>query len=283
MPGGKSDKSTKTSDKKPVAEKSTKASDKKPEKKTEKTEKTEKSSTKSGKSTSKSEKGTSSRRNLNEAVGFVYGGDLIKASCAYVFAVPNKEVKKYVEDNLVSYYGSRVSGRYIKCEDCQETFKNVLKFAEEKGYCTDAGSHILKIAVNNAANMLKEVSGENTAHTFTLQEKEDKKEKSDKDKSDKKGKSGKSEKKTGKKDKTEDESEASGDEEDDVEDEKDVSGDEDEDAEDAQDEDDTVSEEEEEEQKPVTKGSQKKGDTKSGKSADKGKNSNKAKEVKQKK
>ena len=63
------------------------------------------------------------RKNLNECVAFVYGGDCMKASVVHVFAVDEKNPTTYVEEKLVPYYGSKIGGRYVKCEDSEETLQ----------------------------------------------------------------------------------------------------------------------------------------------------------------
>jgi len=111
------------------------------------------------------------RRNLNETIGFIYGGNM-KASHVYVFALNNKDVTTYVKENLVEYFGSEISGRYVKCENSEEAFASLLEQAEKNNYCTEPGSKILKCAVTNAATLCKEVTGSASANVITIKEKE---------------------------------------------------------------------------------------------------------------
>jgi len=111
------------------------------------------------------------RRNLNQVVGFVYGGDIIKASHVYLFSADNLEVVDYVRANLVQNFGSRVSGRYVKCEDAEEILNAVYAAAEEKEYNVDPEcKNILKSNINDAAELIKTASGSNAAHTIKLNE-----------------------------------------------------------------------------------------------------------------
>lgn len=208
------------------------------------------------------------RRNLNQAVAFLYGGSLVKSSHVYVFAVDNKDVETYVRENLSQYFGNSVNGRSVKCEDAEATLAEVLSQADSQGFRVEADCPILKCSVNNASLLLKEVAGSSTANSFKLGKDEEKTTK----------KSSKPSKK-GKKDGTA-ESDNEEDAEENEEDAEETDEDEAEDGEDDDEADDAESDEEEEEKPATKKGVQKKGDDKSAKGTAKGKNDDKAKNPK---
>lgn len=193
------------------------------------------------------------RKNLNQCVGFVYAGSMIKASHVYLFECDNSDPVTYVRENLVPYFGIEVNGRYVKCADAEETMKAVLADSAEKGYQCDAEcQNILKCNIGDASSLIKDAAAANTAHTLTLVDQNNKPKKAGKVKADTKG--GKGSKKASKDDEdAEDEQEE--DNEDDSENgsDDDVENDED-DVSDEQDD-----EEEEEEEKPKGKGAQKGG------------------------
>ena len=115
------------------------------------------------------------RRNLNECVGFIYGGSLIKASHAYLFTVPDKDVVGYVRENLTKYFGNNVTGRYVKCANAEDTLRRIIESAEERKYLAESSDVcILKCSVNNASALLKEISECSTANSFKLANDEDK-------------------------------------------------------------------------------------------------------------
>jgi hypothetical protein len=147
-----------------------------------KTNKTTKTSKPSNKQDANGKKGTksansgkvakgdgkkASSQRLNQAVAFVYGGSL-KASVVYTFAVDSLEVATYVRDNLCQYYGTELGGRYFKCEDANETLQSVLAQAQKKGNRLDNNYNMLKLSVNNAAKLFKDVTGAGAAHTLKL-------------------------------------------------------------------------------------------------------------------
>lgn len=221
------------------------------------------------KSGSKSAEKKAPRRNLNQAVAFLYGGSLVKASHVYVFAVENKDVVAHVRENLSQYFGNAVTGRSVKCENAEETLAEVLAQAEKKGYRVETECPILKCSVNNASQLLKEVAECNTANSFKLAEDEEKPAK----KTDSKKEKAASVKK-GKKDATAESDEDAEDDEDEAEETDEEEG---EDGEDADDADDAESEEEEEKKPAAKKGVQKKADDKPAKGAAKGKDNDKPK------
>lgn len=179
-----------------------------------------------GKSTSKStsksaskggDKEKKTRGKQNQSVAFLYGGELLKTNRSVLFTVDSNkpdDVKQYVRDNFSKYYGSDVSGRFIKCEDGDDTLVEVLEAAKEKDYLLEPDSNILKCSVNDAAELLKDVTKLDSTHTFKLGEskkgkgkaaKEDKDDDDD-DESPKKGKGKAAAKKGGKKAAKEEES-----------------------------------------------------------------------------
>jgi len=204
---------------------------------------------KAAKTASQSEK-KAPRKNLNESVGFVYGGDVIKVNHVFVFQCNEKDPTQYVTDNLVQYYGPTLSGRYVKCEDAQTTFDELLAQAGAHQYQLADGSYIFTCSVQNGSNLLKEVSGQTTAHTIKLGADEDKPAKAKKTPA--KGKKA-APKKAAKKSGTAEASEAEDEEEENVEDDKEVDEEEAGDAEDADEADEAPADEEEEEKAPVKK------------------------------
>jgi len=108
------------------------------------------------------------RPKLEQAVGFIHGGEL-KASRIFAFAVTDgsdvESVKNYVKDNLVTYFGPVLSGRYVKCEDANETLATILDSAGEDRIenCT-----IIKRNVQNAAILYRDSIGNGVTHTFSL-------------------------------------------------------------------------------------------------------------------
>jgi hypothetical protein len=221
------------------------------------------------------------RRNLNQAVAYIYGGSLIKASHVYVFAVPDKDVVAYAQENLSQYFGGKVSGRSVKCEDAEDIFNKVLEQADEKGFRVEPDCPILKCSVNNAAQLLKDVADCTTANSFTLDKdrvKASKKDSSKKEKpSVKKGKKGKKDE-SAESDAEESDNADDADDADEVEeDEENADENEDEDADNAEDADEAGSDEEEEEKPAAKKSTPKKGEAKPTKSAAKGKDNDKSK------
>lgn len=215
---------------------------------------------------------------LNERVAFIYGGTLMKSSNVFVFAIDNKDVVAYTRKHLSPYYGDKVNGRYVNCENAEEALERVLELADEKGYRAEAGCNVLKLAVNNASALLKEATGATAAHSFKLDEDEAAPKKS----ANKGGKLDAS-KKDDSDVKDDEASDASEDEKDDVEDEKDVSEDENEDAPNADKADEAESDEEDEEVKPSRKRIQKKSNSKAAKGTSKGKKGGKTQNVKKRK
>lgn len=193
------------------------------------------------------------RKNLTQCVGFVYSGSLIKGSHVYLFQCDNSDAVTHVRETLVPYFGGNVNGRYVKCEDAEETMTAILESATEQGYHTDEDcQQILKCTVGDAATLLKTCSGATIAHLLKLKEEEaeDKPKKaSAKAKAPTKGSKGGNSKK------------AVAEEEDDAEDDEDADDDEDaevsDEAEEGEEgeegEDDEEAEEEEEEVKPAPK------------------------------
>jgi len=120
------------------------------------------------KSTPKTGEKKAQRPKLEQAVGFIHGGEL-KASRIFAFAVTDgsdvESVKNYVKDNLVTYFGPVLSGRYVKCEDANETLATILDSAGEDRIenCT-----IIKRNVQNAAILYRDSIGNGVTHTFSL-------------------------------------------------------------------------------------------------------------------
>lgn len=109
-----------------------------------------------------------SQKNLNNCVGFVYGGSLIKASNLYLFSVDSKDVVDYVQNNLTKWFGNQISGRFVKCEDASATLQRVIELATERKYLAEPNYNILKVSVTNGVALLKEVSGATVASTIKL-------------------------------------------------------------------------------------------------------------------
>lgn len=122
------------------------------------------------KATKGSSKSTKKGANLTQAVGFAYGGCLKGSSC-YVFGVEDTEVAAFATDNLVQYFGNSFSGRYVNCESAEDTLTEVMTQAVDKEYCVEGNCRIIKCSVQNGSALLKEVTGSNTAHPFTVGEK----------------------------------------------------------------------------------------------------------------
>ena len=130
-----------------------------------------KGSSKGSKVVSKTEstKKSSPKRNQTEAVGFVYGGALFKGSRVFVFSCKDcKDCVGYVKENLVQFYGSDVSGRYVKCENSEETLEKILDQAKEKGYYVEENCNVLKLSVSDASKLLKDVSGYTSCHNIKV-------------------------------------------------------------------------------------------------------------------
>jgi len=177
---------------------------------------------------------------------------MIKASHVYLFQCDNSDPVSHVRETLVPYYGSGVNGRYVKCEDAEETMKTILEAASEKGFqCDPDCQNILKCNIGDASALIKEASGSGIAHTLTLVDQDNKSKKAGKAGA----KGGKGSKKAAKDDE-EAEDDGSDEHEDDGSEngsDEDVDNDDDDDVSDEQDDDD-----EEEDEKPK-KGSQQKG------------------------
>jgi hypothetical protein len=221
------------------------------------------------------------RRNLNQAVAFIYGGSLIKASHVYLFQVEDKDVVAYAQKNLSQYFGDKVSGRSVKCENAEDIFNRVLEQAEEKEYRVEPNCPILKCSVNNAAQLLKDIAECSTANSFTLSKDKVKGSKKDAGKKEKpvvkKGKKGKKEETADSDAEHSDDAEDAEDADEVEEDEENADENEDEDADDAEDAEEAGSDEEEEEKPAAKKSAPKKGDAKPAKGAAKGKDNDKAK------
>lgn len=115
------------------------------------------------------------RKNLNQSVGFVYAGDIIKGSNVYLFHSDSANPTEHVRETLVPYFGANVNGRFVKCEDAEETFNAVLAAAEEKEYKSALDcKNILKCNVGDAADLIKTAAGASIAHVIKLTEPEDK-------------------------------------------------------------------------------------------------------------
>jgi hypothetical protein len=115
------------------------------------------------------------RKNLNQCVGFVYGGSLIKGSHVYLFQCDNVDAVSHVRETLVPYFGGNVNGRYVKCEDAEETMNSILATAEEKGFNTDPDcQNILKCNIGDGSELIKTAANVNIAHLLKLNEAEDK-------------------------------------------------------------------------------------------------------------
>ena len=164
------------------------------------------------------------RRNLTQCVGFVYGGSIIKTNNVFLFSTDDhKNTVEYVRKNLSNYFGNNVTGRYVKCEDAEETLNKIMVSAKEKKYLAETEDcYILKCNVNNASTLLKEISESSTANTFKLSDDEDKPQKKretnksdDEDKPQKKRETNKSVKKN-KSDNEADEAKEEEDEEDEI-------------------------------------------------------------------
>jgi hypothetical protein len=104
------------------------------------------------------------RRNLNEAVAFIYGGHF-KANRVFVFAVPCKDVKIHYLENYSTYYGKSVSCRYVKCESSDDIFKKVIEKASADKVQPEENINILELSVSNASKLLQEMSEYNKTHT----------------------------------------------------------------------------------------------------------------------
>jgi hypothetical protein len=237
--------------------------------------KTTKGKSNSNKTATKAKKSTSKtttkvrRQHMNECVAFVFGGDIMKTSNIYVFAVDTKDPVPYIKENLVQFYGSNVGGRYVKCVDSEDTLEQVLSLADERGYRTENGCNFLKVNVNNGSALLRDAAGVNVAHAIKLENTNKKQSKKTK--------------KSKTKDSEDEESESSDNDEDNVDNEDDVSNEEDEDASDTDEGDKSESDEEDKPSKPVSKSVKNKGKNKSTKSSRKSKQSSKAKNVKKRK
>ena len=109
------------------------------------------------------------RRNLNEAIAFIYGGHF-KANRVFVFAVPSKDVKAHYLSSYSEYYGKNVSCRYVKCETSDEVFKKVIEQASKDGVQPEDGVNILALSVSNASKLLRDISGSDKAHTQKISE-----------------------------------------------------------------------------------------------------------------
>lgn len=148
-----------------------------------------KSSTKDASKGASKNKEKKSRGKQNQSVAFLYGGELLKTNRQVLFttdAIKADEIVQYVRDNYVKYYGADVSGRFVKCEDSDETLKEVLEAAKEKDYLVEPDSNLLKCSVGDATTLLKDAIEGGLAHTFKLGE-------SKKSKGKKGGKKGKDE------------------------------------------------------------------------------------------
>jgi len=124
-------------------------------------------------------KGTSepkkAKKNLTQCVGFIYGGELIKGSHAYLFQCDTTDPVTYVRETLVPYFGGNVTGRYVKCEDADATMAIVLENVETKGFNTDGEcQQILKCNVSDASELIKTAASANIAHVLKLTESEPK-------------------------------------------------------------------------------------------------------------
>lgn len=239
----------------------------------------------SGKATKKTvsktnTKNTKSRRkNLNECVGFVYGGDCMKASVVRVFAVNEKDPTTYLKENLVPHYGSKIGGRYVKCENSEETLKTLLNKATEDNSQCEKDCNLLKLSIQNGANLLREVSGSNVAHTIKLNTEKLEKESKNVAKADKADKVDNDLDA----DSEDEHSDASEDDKDNVESDDDVTDEENSDASDAEEGNDSESEEEEEPVKPKSKTAKNTRNQKSTKKSSNSKQSGKTKNVKKRK
>lgn len=201
------------------------------------------------------------KKNMTQCVGFIYGGDLIKGSHAYLFQCDTTDPVTHVRETLVPYFGGNVIGRYVKCEDAEGTMATILENAETKGFNTDSEcQHILKCNVTDASELIKTAAGSNIAHVLKLTENEPKpkKESTSTAAKGKNAKSTKGNKKAAEEDEAEDEE---------AEDEAEDEEGEDDEVSDEEDEEDEEDDEEEEEPPKKTTGKGAKPTTTTGKGA----------------
>lgn len=103
-----------------------------------------------------------------EALCYVYGGAL-KSKHTRFFVADYKDkngIVEFVKNNFVQYYGSVLSGRYIPCEDGEKALAQVVQLAKSEKY--DLDGYIITASVGNATALLKKATSEETAHTFTI-------------------------------------------------------------------------------------------------------------------
>lgn len=131
-------------------------------------------------------------------VGFVYGGPLKASVCVFFHTTEN--VNDFVRDNLVRYYGKTISGRFVKCDNAEELYEEVLEKALEQQSGTEThAENILKLNVNTAATVIKECSGNTRATQIKIVDVDDDEEEETKPKKTAKKTAKKTEKKPAKK------------------------------------------------------------------------------------
>jgi len=152
-----------------------------PAKKSTETKSASKTNAKGSKTAEKAEKKTEKksqpRKNLNQTVGYIYGGDVFKAQSCYVFSCDSKDPTEHIKTTLFQYYGPNVSGRFFKVEDAEKSLEAVLKKAGSKKYTIGDDLHLLHVSVENCTKLFKEVTGCSTCNTlkFANGEKADRK------------------------------------------------------------------------------------------------------------
>ena len=117
-------------------------------------------------------------------VGVLNGG-IIKQGIVRYFVTDNDlddEYKKFKD-----YYGPNLSGRYVKTEDVQGVLTQVKKKLEDLKV-NKIGEDIYEISVQNAINIVKDISGEKRASLLGDDDDKKKKEDSDSDSDDDKPK-----------------------------------------------------------------------------------------------
>ena len=115
------------------------------------------------------------KEDLNQAVGFVYGGSLLKSNHVVFFKCDNINVGDHVRTEMASHYGQLITGRYIKCADADTVYEKVLADTDNKENRPEAEfPNIVNCSVADAVKYIKTASGASTAHSFRLVEAEPK-------------------------------------------------------------------------------------------------------------
>jgi hypothetical protein len=107
---------------------------------------------------------------LDQVVGFVYGGSLMNDDMKVFFKCYIFDVAKHVRANMAPYYGNNIKVCYIRCDNADSVYNDILNSFDKviDIFPEDEFPNIVRCSIHNAVDIMKDVSDTTSIHKFNL-------------------------------------------------------------------------------------------------------------------